>query len=112
MIMNMLTYDEPTKDPIFPDLGELVALLNEVMPTPLMSSPRAINASVDEDYSGVLRSNVEKGSADLDQSRLAWTDIGKIIRMLQDLLNNGQDFTLGEYSIKHVTYIRCHHILC
>ena len=28
MIMNMLTDDEPTKDPIFPDLGELVTLLS------------------------------------------------------------------------------------
>ena len=105
MIMNMLTYDEPTKDPIFPDLGELFKLLNEVMPNPLLNSPRAIKASIDEDCLGVLHSNVEEGSADLDQSHLVWTDIGKMISMLQDLLNNGQDSNLGEYSIKYVTYI-------
>ena len=82
------------------------------MPNPLLDSPRAINGSVDEDCSGVLRSTVEEGSADLDQSHFAWTDIGKMIRMLEDLLNNGEDSTLGEYSIKYVTYTRCHHSLC
>ena len=77
-----------------------------------MNSPRAINPSVDEDRSGVIRSDVEEGSAYLDQSHFAWTDIGKMIRMLDDLLNNGDNSTLGEYSIKYVTYTRCHHSSC
>ena len=112
MIMNMLTYDEPTKDPIFPDLSELVTLLNEVMPNQLLNFPRAIDPTVGEDRSGVIRSEVEEGSADLDQSHFVWTDIGRIIRMLQELVNNGQDSTLGESSIQHVTYILCHHSSC
>ena len=82
------------------------------MPYPLLNSPRAIDPSVDKDHLGVIRSDVEEGSADLDQSHFTWTGIGKMIRILEDLLNNGQDSTLGEYSIKYVTNIRCHHILC
>ena len=82
------------------------------MPNPLLNSPRAIKASVDEDCSDVLRSNVEEGSEDLDQSHFAWTDIGKIIRMFEDHLHNGEDSTLGEYSVQYVTYTRCHHSVC
>ena len=103
-IMNILTYDDPKKDSNFPDLGELVTLLNEVMPNQLINSPRAIDPTVGEDHLGVIRSDVEEGSADLDQSHFTWTDIGRIIRMLEDLVNNGEDSTLGEYSIQHVTY--------
>jgi len=101
----MLTHTDPTKDSSFPDLGELVTLLNGVMPYPLLNSQRTSDASVEEDCSGVQRSNVEEGSADLDQSHIIWTDIGNIIRMLQELLNGVQDSTLGEYSIQYVTYI-------
>ena len=92
------------KDFNFPDLSELVTRFNEVMPNQLINSLRAIDPTVGEVCSGVIRSNVEEGSADLDQSHFAWTDIGKMIRMLEDLLNNGEDSTLGEYSIKYVTY--------
>ena len=103
--MNILTYDDPTKESNFPVLNELVTLLNEVMPNQLINYPRAIDPTVGEDRSGVIRSEVEEGSADVDQSHFVWTDIGSIIRMLQELVNNGQDSTLGKSSIQHVTYI-------
>ena len=83
----------------------MITLLKEVMPNPLLNSPRAIDTSVDGDCLGVRRSNVEEVSVDLDQSHFAWTDIGRIIRMLEDLVHNGEDSTLGEYSIQYVTYI-------
>ena len=103
-IMNILTHDEPTNDPNFPDLGELVTLLNEVMPNPLINFPRAIDSTVGEYRSVVIRSDVEEGSADLDQSHFAWTAIGNNIQMLENLLRNGEDSTLGEYYIQSVTY--------
>ena len=110
--MNILTCDDPTNDFNFPDLSELVTLLNEVMPNQLINSPRAIDPTIGEYHLGVIRSDVEEGSADLDQSHFAWTDIGKIIQMLDDLVNTGDNSTLGEYSIQYVTYILCHHSLC
>ena len=112
IIMNILTCDDDTKDSNLPELGELVTLFNEVMPHKLINSPRAIDPTVGEDCPGVIRSEVEEGSADVDQSHFVWTDIGRIIRMLQELVNNGQDSTLGESSIQHVTYILCHHSSC
>ena len=111
-MMKILACDDPAKDSNFPDLSELVTLLNEVLPNQLINSPRAIDHTVGKDRSGVIRSDVEEGSADLDQSHFVWTDIGRIIRMLQELVNNGQDSTLGESSIQHVTYILCHHSSC
>ena len=98
--MNMLTHDDPTKNPNFPNLDELVTLLNGVMPYPLLNSKRGSDVSVAKDCSGIQRSNVEEGSADLNQSHIVWTDVGKIIRMMQELLNDVQDSTLGEYSIQ------------
>ena len=96
--MNMLTHDDPTKNPNFPNLDELVTLLNGVMPYPLLNYKRGSDVSVEKDCSGIQRSNVEEGSADLNQSHIVWTDIGKRIRMLQELMNDVQDSTLGEYS--------------
>jgi len=112
IIMNILTCDDDTKDSNLPELGELVTLFNEVMPNKLINSPRTIDPTVGKDRLGVIRSKVEEGSADVDQSHFVWTDIGRIIRMLQEFVNNGQDSTLGESSIQHVTYILCHHSSC
>jgi len=64
------------------------------MPYPLL------NSAVVEYCDGIQCSNVEEGSADLNQSHIVWTAIGKIIRMLQDLLNDVQASTLGEYCIQ------------
>jgi len=64
--MIILIHDQPKKDPNFPDLGELVTLLNGVMSYPLLISERGSAASAEEDCSGVLCSKVEEGSADLD----------------------------------------------
>ena len=105
--MNILTHDDHMKEPNFPQLGELVTLLNEVLPNQLNKSPRAIKP-----MSGIICSDVEDSSTDLDQSHLVWTDIGQIIRMLEDLLHNGEDSTLGEYFVLYLTYIICHHYLC
>ena len=80
--MNILTYGDNEKDANFPELGELVTLLNGIMPNPLLISERDSDASVEADSPSVLCSNVEEGSADLDQTHIAWTDIGQIIRML------------------------------
>ena len=68
--MNMLTHDDPTKDHDLPDLGELVTLLNEGMPNPLLISERGSDASIEEYCSGRLRSNVEESSADFDQTHI------------------------------------------
>jgi len=106
-IMNILTDGDPKKDPNFPELGELATLLNEVMPNQMIDSPRAIDPT-----SGIIRSDVEDVSTDLDQYHLVWTTMGQIIRMLEDLLNNGEDSTLGEYFVQYLTYIICYHSLC
>ena len=90
-IMNILTHGHPKKDPNFPELGDLTTLLNEVMPNQLINSPRAIDP-----LSGIIRSDVEDVSTDLDQGHLVWTNMGQIIRMLEELQNNGEDSTLGE----------------
>ena len=104
MIMNILTDGDPNKDSNFPELGELNTLLNGVMPNHLINSPRAIDPE-----SGILiiRSDVEDVSKDLDQGHLVWTNMGQIIRMLEDLLNNGEDSTLGEVfcSISYIYYM-------
>ena len=76
-IMNILTHGDPNKDPNFPELGELTTLLNEVMPNQLINSPRAIDP-----LSGIIRSDVEDVSTDLDQGHLVWTNMGKINQML------------------------------
>ena len=102
MIMNILTHDDPTKDPNFPELGELNSLLNGVMPNQLIKSPSAIDPS-----SGIIGSDVEDVSTDLHQGHLVWTNMGQMIRMLQDLQNNGEDSTLGEVfcSISYIYYM-------
>ena len=102
MIMNILTHGDPKKDPNFPELGELTKLLNEVMPNKLINSPRAIDPS-----SGIIGSDVEDVSTDLDQGHLVWTNMGQIIRMLQELENNGEDSTLGEFfcTISYIYYM-------
>ena len=48
---------------------------------------------------------MEEISTDLDQGRLVWTNMGQIIRMLQDLLNNGEDSTLGEFFLFNILHI-------
>ena len=68
-----------------------------------MISERGSAASAEGDYSGVLRFNVEEGSADLD--------IGQIICMLQELMNDVQESTLGEYYIK-LSLFQCHCYVC
>ena len=99
---HLATNGDPKKDPNFPELGELAMLLNGVMPNQLINSPRAIDPA-----SGIIRSDVEDVSTDLDQGHLVWTNMGHIIRMLQDLLNNGEDSTLGEVfcSISYIYYM-------
>ena len=101
-IMNILTHDDPTNDPNFPELGELNSLLNGVMPNQLIKSPSAIDPS-----SGIICSDVEDVSTDLDQGHLVWTNMGQIIRMLQELQNNGEDSTLGEVfcTISYIYYM-------
>ena len=89
-IMNTLTYNDPKKDHDFPELGELFTLLNGVMPNPLLISERGSDVYIEEDCSGLLCSNVEEGSADLNQTHINWTDIGQLIRMLHELMNDGQ----------------------
>ena len=81
------------------------------MPYPLLISERGCAASAEEDCSGFLRSNVEEGSADLDQTHTFYTDIGQIIRMLQELMNDVQKSTVGEYSIK-ITLLQCQCDVC
>ena len=89
------------------ELGELNTLLNEVMPNRLINSPSAIDPA-----SGIISSDVEDVSTDLHQCHLVWTNMGQIIRMLQELINNGEDSTLGEYFVQYLTYIICYHSLC
>ena len=75
-----------------PELGELNTLLNGVMPNQLINSPRAIDPA-----SSIICSDMEDVSTYLDQCHLVWTTMGQIIWMLEDLLNNGEDSTLGEF---------------
>ena len=99
-IMNILTNGDPKMDPTFPELGPLTKLLNEVMTNKLINSPRAIDPS-----SGIISSDVEDASTDLAQGHLVWTNMGQIIRMLEELQNNGEDSTLGEVFLYNVSYL-------
>ena len=90
--MNILTHDGIKKNPLYPELGKLVELFNGVIPFPLLISNRDSDAPIEADSAGVLCSNV--ASDDLDQTHFAWTDIGQIIRMLQELTTGGQNSTL------------------
>jgi len=62
------------------------------MPNKLINSPTAIDPVL-----GIICSDVEDVSTDLDQGHLVWTNMGQIIRMLEELQNNGEDSTLGEF---------------
>ena len=77
-------------------------LLNGVMPNKLINSPTAIEPGL-----GIICSDVEDVSTDLDQGHLVWTNMGQIIRMLQELQNNGEDSTLGEVfcTISYIYYM-------
>ena len=70
------------------------------MTNKLINSPTAIDPA-----SGIICSDVEDVSMELDQGHLVWTNMGQIIRMLEELQSNGEDSTLGEVFLYNVLYL-------